>query len=234
MCIRDRAWAAEALVLLALWRRLDRPAIKYAALAHLVAVTLRLVVNPNVLGYHERASTPVFNWIALTYGVPALALFAAWALLRDLEAPRLRPWETGDPKAPVPLAALACAAAGGLVVFAWMNLAIVDAFADGPRLTLDLAHLPARDLTMSLAWAVYALGLLAIGMRRASAALRWTSLALVLATAAKVFLYDLAHLRDLYRVASLVGLAASLIAISVLYQRFVFEAHKPRLAGRAC
>jgi len=86
------AWAAEALVLLALWRRLDRPAIKYAALAHLVAVTLRLVVNPNVLGYHERASTPVFNWIALTYGVPALALFAAWALLRDLEAPRLRPW----------------------------------------------------------------------------------------------------------------------------------------------
>ena len=59
-------------------------------------------------------------------------------------------------------------------------------------------------------------------MARRSAALRWTSLALIIVTIGKVFLYDLSHLHDLYRVMSLVGLALSLILISLAYQRFVF------------
>jgi uncharacterized membrane protein len=37
----------------------------------------------------------------------------------------------------------------------------------------------------------------------------------------KVFLYDLGKLEDLYRVASLLGLAVSLILVSLAYQRFV-------------
>jgi uncharacterized membrane protein len=39
-----------------------------------------------------------------------------------------------------------------------------------------------------------------------------------------VFLFDLADLRDLARVASLVGLAVSLLGVSGLYQRFVRRA----------
>ena len=39
----------------------------------------------------------------------------------------------------------------------------------------------------------------------------------------KVFLHDLNALQDLYRVGSLVGLAVSLIFVSLLYQRFVFR-----------
>ena len=42
-------------------------------------------------------------------------------------------------------------------------------------------------------------------------------------TIGKVFLYDLGELKDLYRVASLVGLAFSLILVSLAYQRFVFR-----------
>ena len=38
----------------------------------------------------------------------------------------------------------------------------------------------------------------------------------------KVFLHDLGELEDLYRVGSLVGLAVSLIVVSLVYQRFVF------------
>ena len=48
-------------------------------------------------------------------------------------------------------------------------------------------------------------------------------MSVVLVTAGKVFLYDLSHLHDLYRVASLVGLALSLMLISLAYQRFVFR-----------
>jgi uncharacterized membrane protein len=42
-------------------------------------------------------------------------------------------------------------------------------------------------------------------------------------TIGKVFLHDLGELEDLYRVASLVGLALSLILVSLAYQRFVFR-----------
>ena len=110
---------------------------------------------------------------------------------------------------------------GLLVIFAWINLAILDAFAEGPVLRLPSDHQPARDLTQSIAWAAYGLALLAIGVRKSSRALRWASLVLVMATVAKVFLHDLGELRDLYRVASLLGLAISLIIVSLAYQRLV-------------
>jgi uncharacterized membrane protein len=38
-------------------------------------------------------------------------------------------------------------------------------------------------------------------------------------TITKVFVYDLGELRDLYRVASLFGLAVSLMLVSLAYQR---------------
>jgi len=114
--------------------------------------------------------------------------------------------------------------AGIFTVFVWINLAIADWFADGPRLTLQFGRAPARDLTVSIAWALYALILLGFGMARARTGLRWLSLGFLLVTIAKVFLYDLGELRDLYRVLSLVGLALSLLLVSVLYQRFVFRA----------
>ena len=50
-----------------------------------------------------------------------------------------------------------------------------------------------------------------------------TPLCCLLVTIGKVFLYDLGALQDLYRVGSLVGLAVSLILVSLLYQRFVFR-----------
>ncbi|HSN55532.1 MAG TPA: DUF2339 domain-containing protein, partial [Candidatus Sulfomarinibacteraceae bacterium] len=110
------------------------------------------------------------------------------------------------------------------VVFAWINLAIADAFATGSALELSLERLPARDLTTSVAWAAYALVLLAIGVRSRSGSLRWLSLGILVLTLGKVFLHDLGELEDLYRVASLVGLAVSLIVVSLIYQRFVFRA----------
>ena len=86
-----------------------------------------------------------------------------------------------------------------------------------------MARMPARDATTSVAWAVYALVLLAVGVRTRSGSLRWLSLGLLVITLGKVFLHDLGELEDLYRVASLVGLAVSLIVVSLIYQRFVFR-----------
>ncbi len=222
------AWALEGLALIYAWKRLDHPAVKYAGLGLLGVATARLVLNPFVLDYHSRAATPVLNWLLPTYGVPALALAAAWYLLSPLEVPRLRLWE-GEPRpGRLPYAARVMASSAIVVVFAWINLTILDAFGTGASLQLFVERMPARDLSLSLAWAVYALALLAVGMARGAASLRWCSLALIIVTLGKVFLYDLAHLHDLYRVGSLVGLAFSLILISLAYQRFVFaKAERP-------
>ena len=145
-------------------------------------------------------------------------------MLQPHEVERLRPWEREYVyRQAQPWGALGVGFAGLVVVFVWLNLAIADWFATGETLVVSFARLPARDLTTSIAWAVYALVLLGIGMARRSIGLRWASLGLLLITIAKVFLHDLGELRDLYRVASLLGLAISLMLVSLAYQRFVFR-----------
>jgi hypothetical protein len=211
-------WAVNGAAVLALWRRLDHAGLKYLGLLLLAAVTVRLVANPWVLSYHTAGGAIVLNWLAYTYLLPAGALVISAALLKPPEARRLRSWEPARP-----FAASACGLAAVAVIFVWINLAIVHAFAAGGALQLTLERMPARDLTTSLAWAGYAVVLLVLGLSRSSTPLRWVSLALLVLTILKVFLHDLGELEDLYRVASLVGLAGSLIAVSIFYQRFAFR-----------
>lgn len=215
-------WALEALALIALWRRFDHTGLKYLAFALVLVVGVRLVGNPYVLGYYERGSVRIFNWLSYTYLVPAASLFGIWGLLHKLEVVRRRPWERSLFPS-FPLMANLAASAAICVLFAWVNLTIIDWFATGEALTIPTERMAARDLTMSIAWALFALMMLGFGLWQRSTGLRVASLGLILVTVGKVFLYDLAHLSDLYRVASLVGLALSLIVISFVYQRFVFR-----------
>jgi hypothetical protein len=216
-------WAIEGLALIALWRRLDHAGLKWLALAHLAAATVRLFPTAALLDSYPRSGTPFLNWVLYTYLVPAAALFASARLLAPDEAGRARAWERELYAAGRPAGAVGATIAGIFVVFVWINLAIADWFAEGPHLTLRFGRSPARDLTVSIAWVVYALTLLGFGMIRASSGLRWLSLGFLVVTIGKVFLYDLGELRDLYRVVSLVGLAISLLLVSLLYQRFVFR-----------
>ncbi len=215
-------WALEGAAVMVLWRQLDHPGLKYFGLLLLAAVTVRLVANPAVLGYSAHPGWPVLNWLAYTYLVPAACLVGAALVLRPLEVARAleaerplyaRGWAVGS---------AGCGLAAVAVVFVWINLTVFDAFSRGAPLSISFERMPARDLTLSLAWALYALLLLGIGMARRSQGLRWISLAFLVLTIGKVFLYDLGELRDLYRVASLLGLAVSLILVSLAYQRFVF------------
>jgi uncharacterized membrane protein len=156
------------------------------------------------------------------YLVPAAALVGSAVILNRLETVRLRDFEKGFYINQKAWGAVLCFSGAIAVVFAWINLAIFDAFSAGRAIEFTMERQPARDLTLSAAWAFFALGLLAIAFRTNTQALRWTSLAFLLLTIGKVFLYDLGELEDLYRVASLVGLALSLLAVSIAYQRFVF------------
>jgi len=219
-------WALEGLAVIALWRRLDHPGLKYFGVVLLGAAAARLVANPFILDYYTRSGTRIFNWLLYTYVVPAAAALGSAALLRPLETGRLRAWERQFYQRDRPLGSISVAVAALLVVFVWINLTIADWFSTGPTLTLSFGETPAQRLTVSIAWAVYALVLLGFGMARDTIGLRWLSLGFLLVTIGKVFLYDLGALRDLYRVASLAGLAVSLLLVSFLYQRFVFRRAK--------
>lgn len=215
-------WAVNGAAVLLLWRRFDVPGLKYFGLGLLGAAAVRLTLNPAVLGYHPRGRWPVLNWVLYTYWVPAASLIFGWKLLKDREVERLRSWEEGLFRRHAGGAA-ACGLAALAVIFAWINLAVVDLFSTGPTLVFSMERQPARDLAFSIAWAVYALAILALGMRWRNGILRWLSLGLLVVTLGKVFLYDLGRLQDLYRVGSLVGLAVSLILVSLAYQRFVLR-----------
>ena len=216
-------WALQGLALTALWKRLDHAGLKYFALTLLAVVTVRLGANPQILDYHPSSSVPIFNWLMYTYLIPVAALLGSAWNLHQLELERRLEWEEPIYTGGHPLGAISCSLSAILVVFVWINLTIFDFFSTGSRLTVSLEPMAARDLTQSLAWAVYALFLLGIGVSRNSVGLRWISLSFLVLTIGKVFLHDLGELEDLYRVASLVGLAFSLILVSLAYQRFVFR-----------
>ena len=229
------AWALEGLALALLWRRLagaptrlpslPPPAgLRHFAFALLAAGAIRLIFNPWLLQYHARGEFPGALWLSYTFLVPIAALLgSAWAW-QGRERAHFVGWERelwrGTSFSPyATLAVLAAVGAG----FVYINLFVFDLYATGEYLRVPSARLPARDLTLSLSWALYSLGLLVAGVRAKSRGLRGLSLALSLVTVGKVFLYDLGALTDLYRVGSLLGLAVSLILISFAYQRFVFR-----------
>ena len=70
--------------------------------------------------------------------------------------------------------------------------------------------------------------LLVLGIVLKNTALRYASLAVMLLAVGKVFLFDTAHLEDLYRVLSFLGLGLTLIVLGYLYQRFVFARPEPK------
>lgn len=72
---------------------------------------------------------------------------------------------------------------------------------------------------VSILWTVFASGLIAAGLRKRDAMLRWEGLALIAAAIAKVLIYDLGSVDIAYRVLSGIGVGAVLIVISYVYQR---------------
>jgi len=206
-------WALMGAGVLALREHVVHRGLEVLGLGLLGAVFVRLVLNPALLGYHAPSDLPFLNWIAYTYLVPVVAILFSAGVMKRLDQRFLQ--------RSLVLAAITLG-------FVFLNVTIIDAFSTGTELRLPTHHQPARDLSLSVAWALYGLFLLGAGIVKKDRGLRALGPGLVAITSAKVFLYDLGHLADLWRVASLVGLAISLILVSLAYQRFVFGGREDR------
>lgn len=202
-------FALFAAALSALFTRIDSRGLVWTASIAMVLATVELVCEPLWQSY-ARSEVRVWNELAYLYLLPAACAIAAGVLLGK---------KSGVPA--IPRNAISVCAI--VLVFVWMNLEIVNAYAESERFRWTIERSPARDLTISVAWGVYALVLLVLGVSRKKSGLRWTSLALIVLTIGKVFLLDLGQLEGLFRAASMLGLALSLLLVSWLYQRFVFR-----------
>jgi uncharacterized membrane protein len=210
-------WALEGAALCWLLHRVPHPGLRIAGIALLLISFGRLVCNPAVLAYHPRAATPIFNWYLYTYGIVALCMFVAARLLAPPRNLVL------NKNAPPLLNSL-----GTILAFVLLNIEIADYFTKpgAYELMFHFSGNFARDMSYSIAWALFALLLLIVGIRKRNKAARYASLALLGFVLLKLFFHDLSQLQQLYRIAALIVVAIVAILASFLYQRFLGQTEK--------
>lgn len=210
-------WALEGAALLWLYHRVPHAGLRAVGTLLLCTAFARLALNPSVLSYHARSATPLLNWFLYSYGTVTVCLFLGARLLAP---PRDRVLGINAP----PL----LATLGTVLAFLLLNLEIADFFsAPGERvLTFQFSGNFARDMTYTIAWALFALGLLLLSIWQHTRAGRYAALALLSVALLKLFLHDLARLDALYRVGALLAVAIVAIVASFAYQRFL-PGHEP-------
>lgn len=204
-------WALEGAALLWLFHRIPHPGLRVTGVALLAAVFARLILNPEVLHYALRSPTPVFNWILLSYGSAALCCFAG---VRLLAPPRN---QVLGVNAPALLGTL-----GTILAFALVNFEIADYFTPaGSWIRLEFSGNFARDMSYTIAWALFALALLLAGIRQHLRAARYAAIALLCVAFVKLIFFDFANLDQIYRIAAFFVVAVVALAASFLFQRFL-------------
>jgi hypothetical protein len=211
-------WALEGAALAWLYRRIPHRGLLYSAMALLSAVFVRLALNPAIFIYEPRGMR-VFNWYLYAYLTCSVTIFvAAWWLSRtDDRLIVLGDWAKASTLLPP---------AGVILLFLLLNIEIADFYATGPEITFRFGVSIAQDLTYTLGWLIFGLGLLAAGIYLHNRPGRMTAVALIAITTFKAFLYDMGSLEGLAQVGSFVGLAISLSLVALALQRFVLQAPK--------
>lgn len=199
--VRQLEWGGRALAVLTIF---------------LGSASLGLFFNP-LIRHEFVGEWPIANGLLWGYGVPAVLLFL---VLRHL-------LEEGKLKVDGLLTKLLSVAL--LVdVFTLVTLQVRHVFRVGTEHVGFLNRgvtSTAENYAYSIAWIVLGVVIALLGRRHT--AMRWGSLCVLLPATLKVFLFDTSELDGLWRVASLVGLGLSLMALAYFFQRFVFRRGLP-------
>jgi uncharacterized membrane protein len=203
-------WALEGFALLVFFRYVPNAGLRIAGAGLLSMAFVRLALNPAVLEYHRRTPTRIWNWYFYAYGLTSLCFFGGARLVQQYRETLLAR------VVPRLLYTL-----GAILTFLLLNIEIADYFSVGPTLTFSFSGNFARDMSYSIAWALFAFALLIVGMKRSLRYVRYAGLALLIVTLLKLFLHDLGNLSQLYRIGAFIGVAIVMIVASFVYQRFL-------------
>ncbi len=238
-------WAAQGLALW--WFGLRLRGVELQGLA----VTLFGLAVVGVLVSSVEAHREPFLPLLNRYALPALAvcacLLAAPSVTRRLLGGTVLPLSAGVGLAGVGLLWVVLSVEAGTYFFTRADRAIAEGSALVSRpgesearqqrredLYSQSAHLRRTGLAaVSVVWAAYAAGLLAVGFRLRQRPLRWAALGLFGVTLGKVVLVDTAHLAELYRAAVFLVLALMMAAGAWGYQKVARRESADGKAGEA-
>jgi uncharacterized membrane protein len=205
-------WLVEGAALLWVASRVRSVLLRVLAVLCLALGIVALVtVNP------EASTTPIFNERFGTYCVAiAVCVFVAWWARKtgaDGDAEQPPSWQA--------LAVVAALAVNALILLAvsleihgyWWSLRWRSDF------TVYSEYQMYAQFTYSAWFMLFGAILLAAGVWRRSAFLRWQALLLLAVSIGKVFLVDISELSQGYRIISFLGLGALLLGVSFIYQR---------------
>lgn len=211
------SWAMEGALLLWLFRRVVHPGLQLTGLALLAVAFVRLTVNPAVFTAYPRSGTAIFNWHLYAYGLVAAAQFLGAGWFTD-PAGRCANFSARG----------VLYGFGGVLLFLLLNIEIADYFTSpGDRcVAFMFGGNFARDMTYSIAWGLFSLLLLGIGIWQRSKHARYAAIGLLAVTLLKLFLHDLAAIESIFRIGALIGVAVIAFIASFLYQRF-FDRTEP-------
>ena len=217
MVLVYRSWATTSLVY-----RAAAPIVTVIAVC--LAVGMLLIIANPLLSGETIGGGAILNILLPGYALPALlaglaAAFWHWygrvpAGVDTAEARSMaRPFET------------LCGVAGFVLGFFYVTFAVGKVVAGG---TPDFFAAPAAEnYGYTLAWLLYGLALLSLGIRARSRGIRLASAVAIMLAIAKAFLFDMSELEGIWRALSFMGLGAALIGIGLVYQRLLFGTRKP-------
>jgi uncharacterized membrane protein len=165
-----------------------------------------LIFNPFFDSSQDVMAAPLLNGVTLTYGLVALLslVFLKRYLIPQGAAKSIKIYSIWSL----------------VLVFAFVNFSIRQYFQGG---ILAAGTVGETEIYIySVAWLMLGIALLFLGTKYRSQPVRVASLAVMILTVGKVFLYDAGELEGLFRVFSFLGLGFSLIGLSFFYTRFVF------------
>ncbi len=203
-------WVLEGLALIWFFRKVPHRGLRLVGAGLLCVAFARLALNPAVLEYHKRSGAKIWNWYLYAYGIGSVCSLMGAKLFGP-------PRENVLERIGRPL----LYSLGTILAFLLLNVEIADYFSIGPTLTFSFSGNFARDMSYSIAWALFAFALLLVGMKQKNGFVRYAGLGLLLVTLAKLFLHDLGSLNQLYRIGAFIGVALILIVVSFVYQRFL-------------
>lgn len=211
------AWSLEGLALLLLCGKFPLPRLAWTGFFLLAFLFVRNGLS-QVFAQLDPDEMPTLRTMFATMVFCCMA--GAW-WVRHKVTPRL----LGEHGAGLRILVAALNVFGAILLFIWMNTEISCGFA-GPEarpLMVQFGSSVAQDLTISIAWSLFALGLIATGFDIRSFRVRMAGLALLGITLLKAVCYDISSLGQLYRVGALVGLAIIVLISSFLYQKFTMK-----------
>jgi uncharacterized membrane protein len=193
----------------------------------LVLAAAAAIVLSNLIYYDAPWHVPVFNRTLAAFAIYVAAL---WLVVRSYA-------RAGAEFEEAAFARPAATVAANLLAIIVLSAEAVGFF-DARRAALaDAVRLRdtelAKQLSLSLVWAVYGACLLAVGRVRRARLLRLMALALLSLTTLKVFFWDLSSLDRVYRIISFVVLGAILLAVSYFYQKSLHRAAEEEATAHA-